>query len=185
MRTWILFLSILLLCVGGVFSQKARSKQMSKGAEKKLDIRRVDFNKINYQLNGEEVRELGLTPKDVAVQEVEFGDLDGDDNEEAVVMMGWSWGRQGGSGHGTWIDIYTIDKNRVRLLTRFREEENHIENRSSKLVEISDSQLVIKRCDFEGDTIFTAIVFYRLTAESRLNQVKKLRFSNEDFPCGY
>ncbi|MGB7070272.1 MAG: hypothetical protein WBD22_12325 [Pyrinomonadaceae bacterium] len=173
-------LVVIFLCF--VNSDAQRRKGSTKIAPKSLNIHDVNFKKMKYDLNSSEVEELGLTQKDIEVMDTEYGDLTGDENEEAIVQIGWSWGRHLGSGNGTWIDIYTIENNKLKLLARFREGTG-VENRSWKILEVKESQLILKRCDADKeDNAFTAIIFYKLSGKS-LKQVKKLRLNIDDFPC--
>lgn len=169
-----------LFCFITSYGQQRKSKTVI--SSKPLDIRKVNFNDVNHNLTSSEVRDLELTNQDVEVNDIEFGDLNGDDNEEAVVQIAWSYGRLGGNGHGTWIDIYTIEKNKLKHLIRFKAEDS-VESRSWKILEVTDSQLILKRCDADEEyNAFTAIIFYKLNGKS-LKQVKKLRLNIDDFPC--
>jgi len=173
----LLCLIVILLCV---ISGEAQRGSNTKIALKTLDIRKVNFKRMKHRLG-----EDGLTQKDIGVLDTKFGDLNGDGKDEAVVHISWSFGRHGGSGHGAWIDVFTVENNKLKVITRL-DGGSGVESHHLKILNVKDSQMVLERCEYEEEGVFFATIYYKLSGNS-LNEVKKIRIKAEegDDNCSY
>ncbi len=157
----------------------AQAKSGDKSKPDTVEIHKVNFNLVNYQV-GSKVDLEGVSKKDLKVLSVKFGDLTGDGKDEAVVHVSWSFARYGGSGYGYFVDLFTIKDNALTFLIRLdgggKSSEFQI-----KLLEIKDNHVVVKRCEInnlDGEQ-FLATIAYEWNGE-RLIEIQRQRVKSEN-----
>lgn len=152
----ILFLISLSVTTQG---QRVTSFQIQRG--RLVNIRQVDFRNFTYRVsgfsesptdvklrNGQYVeKEGGLITYSVKLQKVAFGDLTGDGNEEAALVLIVSGG---GSGFVTEGFIYNLRNGQVALLSSFEGGEGgHTD--SIETVNIMGGTLDVEHTDSSGN----------------------------------
>lgn len=150
----LLFVAVLILLING--GSAAQSKRVE--SRQSLDIRKINFRTHKFNV-GSKHNLYGFTQRDLRVVSTKFGDLDGDGKEEAAVHVLYSSARYGGNGFGYFVDLFTVDKNKITVLTRL-DGGGKSGDFQVKLIEIKSGQLIVKKCEMTNRGQYLATVKY-------------------------
>lgn len=111
-------------------------------------IREVNFKKTVFPLS-QELKDSGITQKDLKIQNISYGDLDGDGKEEAAVLIMWSFGRSEGTGYGFLCYVFDMKNMSLGVISTFDLGGRDSQNLWNMKQSIQKSQLVLTGCYIE------------------------------------
>lgn len=119
-------------------------------------VRDINFKKFTFPLS-QELKDSGITQRDLKILNITFGDLDGNKSEEVAVLVSWSFVRSGGNGSGFLCYVFRMNNMRLEMVSNIDLGSKNSNNLWDIKQSIQKSQLYLTGCylDDTGSYIIT------------------------------
>jgi hypothetical protein len=136
-------------------------------------VRDINFKKFTFPLL-QDLKDSGITQKDLKILNISYGDLDGNKSEEVAVLVSWSFVRSGGNGSGFLCYVFRMNGMNLEMVSNIDLGGKHSTNLWDIKQSIQKSQLYLTGCYLDDTGSYLITKRYKIVNNDLTFQGEKI-----------